>query len=351
MKIKVVYSEKMLAISGSVGNGPKEPGSPSAEKPSKMVEYLKAHPIDGLETEFVEPDAMTLDDFYRVHDKQFVDDILALKRANGFKTLSKSVCDSLPYTNGSMYTAAKLAKVDCPTVALCSGFHHAEWDKAMGFCTFNGLMVSAAKLIAEGAVKKVAIVDCDMHYGNGTDSIMTKMQKILATCNKEMMLTRIVGPYLHARFGLYFLDPSHAPAYLCAFHRLRDDLEMYKPDVILYQSGADVHINDPYGKVLTTEEMYERDIRMFDIAKSLGIPLAWNLAGGYQVEADGSIDKVLDLHLNTFKACVDVYARGNDGKEDEKETEENRAEREAEESRNEAETKGQVEEGIPENGG
>jgi|GEM_PF-3616135 len=78
MKIKVVYSDKMVAISGCASNGPSDPGSPSAHKPGKMVEYLKAHPIDGLEIEYVEPEAMTLEDFYRVHDKQFVDDILAL---------------------------------------------------------------------------------------------------------------------------------------------------------------------------------------------------------------------------------------------------------------------------------
>lgn len=180
IRVSVIYSAKMDAISGSVGTGPNEPGSPSAHKPAKMVEFLKKNPVDGLELEFIEPHAMTLDDFYRVHDKQFVDDVLALKRKNGFDTLSQSVCDSLPYTNGSMYTAAKWARTQIPAVALCSGFHHAEYEKAMGFCTFNGLMVTAARLVAEG-FRRVAIVDCDHHYGNGTDNILDQMQKILGT--------------------------------------------------------------------------------------------------------------------------------------------------------------------------
>jgi uncharacterized Fe-S radical SAM superfamily protein PflX len=53
--------------------------------------------------------------------------------------------------------------------------------------------------------------------------------------------------------------------------------------------------------------MIERDRKMFTIAKELRIPLAWNLAGGYQVEENGSIQKVIDLHLNTFKVCQEVY--------------------------------------------
>jgi hypothetical protein len=53
--------------------------------------------------------------------------------------------------------------------------------------------------------------------------------------------------------------------------------------------------------------MYQRDLRMFQIAKEKQIPLTWNLAGGYQVEKDGSIDKVIQLHMNTFKACKEVY--------------------------------------------
>jgi acetoin utilization deacetylase AcuC-like enzyme len=80
------------------------------------------------------------------------------------------------------------------------------------------------------------------------------------------------------------------------------------PDVVIYQAGADVHVNDPYGGVLTTEQMYERDLRMFRIAKRLQLPLTWNLAGGYQVGPNGEIDKVLELHLNTFRAMAEVYA-------------------------------------------
>lgn len=335
MRIKVVYSQKMDAVSGSII-------SPSAHKPGKMAEYLKSHPVPGLEIEFVDPIEMTREDFYRVHEKQFVDDILDLKKENGFGTISKSVCDALPFTNGSMYAAVLEATATAPSVALCSGFHHAEWSKAMGFCTFNGLMVSAAKFLDEkgGFGMKFAIVDCDHHYGNGTDDILNKMQTIMTTVNKQLILGRVVGPFYHASFGSMYQKAYQSVLYLRAFERLRDELEAFKPDAILYQSGADVHVDDPYGGLLTEEQMYERDVKMFRIAKDLKIPLAWNLAGGYQVDFDGSIGKVLKLHLNTFKACAEVYEGIVNGKE----TEEARAEREAEESRNEAETESKANE-------
>lgn len=81
----------------------------------------------------------------------------------------------------------------------------------------------------------------------------------------------------------------------------------FRPDRIIYQAGADTHVDDPYGGLLTEEQMMERDWNMFTIAKNLGIPIAWNLAGGYQVAEDGSIDKVINLHLNTFRMAMEVY--------------------------------------------
>ena len=78
-------------------------------------------------------------------------------------------------------------------------------------------------------------------------------------------------------------------------------------DVVLYQAGADPHINDPYGGWLTTDELRQRDAVVFDALKAAGVPVAWDLAGGYQTERDGSIPKVLEIHDNTMRECVRVY--------------------------------------------
>lgn len=284
MKIPVFFRPEMIASSGSSI-------SPSAHKPKILIEALK---FEGFPIEIREQQPVTRDDYYAVHRKEFVDGVLDLKIDNGFENKSADVAASLPYTSGAMLDAARFATKEMPACAPVSGFHHAEWSRAMGFCTFNGLMVAAYKLVKEG--KKVAIIDCDMHYGNGTDNIMANVAEL--------------SKVYHLTFGKFYTRRHQAAHYLRELREasnLRADLKSYAPDVILYQAGADCHIDDPYGGVLTTQEMYERDVLMFEIARGLGIPICWNLAGGYQVEKDGSCRKVIDLHINTFKAAMKVY--------------------------------------------
>jgi acetoin utilization deacetylase AcuC-like enzyme len=92
MKIKVVYNPKVVSESGSKI-------SPSAGKPKLLAEQLQNDPL----VEFVEPEPVTVEDILRCHDPQYVEDIITLKKPNGFGTRSQSVVDSLPWTNGAMY--------------------------------------------------------------------------------------------------------------------------------------------------------------------------------------------------------------------------------------------------------
>jgi len=290
MKIKVVYNPKVVAESGSNI-------SPSAIKPKYLAEYLQNDPHYNQLVEFVEPQPVSVEDIIRCHDKQYVEDILSLNKPNGFGTKSQSVVDSLPWTNGAMYTAAKLAyQTKEPTCAIVAGFHHAGYKgfENLGyFCTFNGLMIAATKLVAEDGVSRVSIVDCDMHWGNGTDDILNHITD--------------VHRYTNISFGKYFGTYASAESYLLYFASVKQQLAHFKPDLIIYQSGADVHIDDPFGGILTEEQMYERDVKMFTIAKELNIPITWTLAGGYQKDKDGGCSYVIKLHTNTFRACLEVY--------------------------------------------
>jgi acetoin utilization deacetylase AcuC-like enzyme len=81
-------------------------------------------------------------------------------------------------------------------------------------------------------------------------------------------------------------------------------------DVVLYQAGADPHLDDPLGGWLTTEQLRRRDAGVFASFREIGVPVAWNLAGGYQKAADGSIPRVLEIHDNTAIECVRTFARG-----------------------------------------
>jgi acetoin utilization deacetylase AcuC-like enzyme len=279
--------------------------SPSAIKPKLFVDLLKESPYKDI-IEIVEPEPVSVDDIKRCHESNFVDDVLSLKRDNGFGTRSQSVVDSLPYTNGAMYTGAKLAIQNrVPVCAPVSGFHHAGYDGWYGlgyFCTFNGLVIAGEKLIHDKLCQKVAIIDCDMHFGNGTEHILP-------------CIDLEEKKYLHLTFGKYFFNPLQCKEYMMYFDTVERRMRTFLPDVIMYQAGADVHISDPFGGVLNQDQMYERDITMFSIAKDLNIPIVWNLAGGYQKDADGGCSYVLKLHENTLKACKEVYGVNSNGKD------------------------------------
>jgi acetoin utilization deacetylase AcuC-like enzyme len=215
------------------------------------------------------------------HDAHYVDEILACRRFNGFGNHDSSVALSLPYTTGSLLSAARYA-VQHQSVAVSpsSGFHHAGYDYGGGFCTFNGLMVTVLALRKEGLVQRVGILDCDAHYGDGTDDIIDKLS-----------IDYVVH---HTGFG-------GIPA-TCMREWISDALaSMQQCDLVLYQAGADVHIHDPLGGLLslTTEEMLLRDQLVFAGVRA---PIVWNLAGGYQ-----DLSTLLLLHDNTMRACVARY--------------------------------------------
>ena len=167
-----------------------------------------------------------------------------------------------------------------------SGFHHAGYEAGSDYCTFNGLMVTALVLKTEGKVRRIGILDCDQHFGDGTAEIMDELA---------------IGWIRHITQGHgYRCDPEEF---------LRDLPNIVRGfggcDLLLYQAGADPHIHDPLGGFLTTEELAMRDRTVFSVAKSMGIPVAWNLAGGYQKP----ISRVLDIHRNTMMACISEYLR------------------------------------------
>ena len=254
--------------------------SPSAEKPAQVVgDWLARGLIQSSDVLSFEP--VTREDFKRAHDAAFVDGVLDLAIDNGFGNRDAQVAASLPYTSGSLLAAARhaldhRAHVCSPT----SGFHHAGYDSAEGFCTFNGLMVTSLALLEQGAVRRIGILDCDVHYGNGTDDIVKRLG---------------VQGIRHHTMGGHFHRRDEASTFEQWLDRAIEDCRGV--DLLIYQAGADPHVNDPLGGVLTGVQMAKRDHAVFAAFK--GKPLVWNLAGGYQRDANGGIEPVLKLHRTT----------------------------------------------------
>lgn len=164
------------------------------------------------------------------------------------------------------------------------GFHHASFESGFGYCTFNGLLVAALALKAEGQVKRVGILDGDQHYGDGSAEIIAKLG--------IDWIRHVSEEYAFA---------SDAPQF---FRQLPSVMRDFADcDLLIYQAGADQHVDDPLGGFLTTAELAERDRLAFSMAKKIGIPAVWNLAGGYQQP----LPRELEIHRNTIAACVAEY--------------------------------------------
>ncbi len=272
--IEVYYSPKQVSCPDS--------SSPSPRKPAWVVADWIAQK---LPIGMVEPIPASREQLALAHSPKYVDGILSCALMNGFCGRQKDVADSLPWTCGSLLSAARGALnnglVACsPT----SGFHHAGYDSGYGYCTFNGLMVTALTLKAEGKVSRVGILDCDQHHGDGTAEIMVAL-----------------GIDWIRHVSQEHWNPHEAKPFL---DKLPEVVRRFADcDLLIYQAGADPHINDPLGGFLTTTELAERDRIVFSVAKSIGIPVVWNLAGGYQEP----VARVLGIHRNTMAVCLAEY--------------------------------------------
>jgi acetoin utilization deacetylase AcuC-like enzyme len=273
----VFYDDRMVADIESF--------SPSAGKP---LAALASWQCLGISLQIRMPDPVTREQLILAHNQAYVEGVMNGALRNGFGNTHPAVTASLPWTTGAMLSAAREAISNGRTaVAPCSGFHHAGYSSGGGFCTFNGLMVTALALLHEGNATRIGILDCDQHYGDGTDDIRREL--------------RVMTQIPHYSAGGKWSKSSEAKSFL---HQLPKIIESFAGcDVLLYQAGADPHVDDPLGGWLTTEQLADRDYLVFDTAAKLGLPIAWNLAGGYQTP----LRRVLDIHDNTLRACAAIY--------------------------------------------
>ena len=272
--------------------------SPSAGKPKLVVEDWLSRPEIGSRLGITSFAAASDEVLCAAHDSRYVKGVLSGQKSNGFGNTSLAIAQSLRYTTGSMVAAAQYvlnaasASGFRVAVSPSSGFHHAGHNFGGAFCTFNGLMAAAIQVHHLGLAERILILDMDQHYGNGTDDIIEK-------------------------HGIDYVDHisaekfyrSAATALRCA-DLLRNEAFLSKRyDLVLYQAGADMHMKDPLGGLLNTEQMRQRDELVFHACASLDVPVVWNLAGGYQRDATGGIAPVLGLHRNTMKECIKAEAK------------------------------------------
>ncbi|MCX6978864.1 MAG: histone deacetylase [Verrucomicrobia bacterium] len=270
-----------------------------------LAEKLKAIP----EVVLAEPQPLTEVEIRRVHSEKYLQaiqtgspqDLAESQKFPWSPQLYPSVC----LTGGGCLAASRQALRDKVSAALVSGFHHSTANYGGGFCTFNSLVVTLDTLVAHGEIRTGAVLDLDLHYGNGTARLIAQRPPLLA-----LSIYGVDYPdhpdFREEKIWIHQDGENHQsralPA-MCDRHTLLATLDdelpkiaARRPDILLYQAGADPYFEDPYSPLnLNHDDLFERDRRVFEFTRAEKIPVAWVLAGGYTHD----VSKVVQVHFVT----------------------------------------------------
>ena len=202
---------------------------------------------------------------------------------------------------GATVAAAKMALNEGIAINLAGGTHHAYRDMGSGFCVFNDSAIAARALQKEiRSNLKVAIIDLDVHQGNGTASILENDPTIFTLSihgENNFPFKKEVSD-----LDLGLADGCDDSTYLNAITESLNDLgDRFKTDFVIYLAGADPHEDDRLGRLkLSKEGMRLRDEAVLAYALDRKLPLAISMAGGYGKE----IGSTVDLHFQTIKTAL-----------------------------------------------
>jgi acetoin utilization deacetylase AcuC-like enzyme len=210
---------------------------------------------------------------------------------------------------GATICACRAGFRDGVAANIAGGTHHAYPDRGGGFCVFNDAAVAARLMQAERvrtqrAPLRVAVIDLDVHQGNGTARIFRDDPTVftLSLHGQKNFPFRKEASDLDVDLP----DGTGDDAYLHALERALDELaHRFDPGLVIYLAGADPHEGDRLGRLkLTWDGLEARDRRVFDWAWQRGVPLAFAMAGGY----GHKLEDTVRVQVNTFAVAL-AYAR------------------------------------------
>ena len=196
--------------------------------------------------------------------------------------------------------AARAALEDGLAGNLAGGTHHAFPDHGEGFCVLNDVAVAIRKLQAERMIERAAIIDLDVHQGNGTAAIFEADDEVFTFSmhgERNYPLAK-----MRSNLDVPLEDGVGDAEYLDALQRhLPTVLDMANADIVFYLAGVDVGAGDRYGKLALTEEgIRQRDRWVIETVRSRGAPLGIVLAGGYAATRA----RTAELHAHAFREAV-----------------------------------------------
>ena len=262
--------------------------------PMEKYRLLREHVADDERIQLEIPEAATNDDLTRVHCENYVSRVTSggLSRDEirriGFPWSSELVERSRRSTGGTIH-AAECARRDGISVNLAGGTHHAFTDAGEGFCVFNDVAVATRSLQARGAANRCAVLDLDVHQGNGTAAIFSGDPTVFTLSVHGASNYPFRKESSDLDIGLE--DGATDDVFLTA---VRDGVTRALasgPDFAFYIAGADPYEHDRLGRLSVTKAgLRERDRVVFDACEEAGVPVAVVMSGGYAEDVYDTVE-------------------------------------------------------------
>lgn len=261
---------------------------------------------DGTVAQIEDPPRASAEELARVHDAAYVHGLVrgtlppAAWRRLGFPWSEGLVERSFRATGGTL-AAARAALEDGLAMNLAGGTHHAFADRGEGFCVFNDVAVAVRALQADGLVRRAAIVDLDVHQGNGTHALFAGDAAVTTFSMhgaRNYPFHKVAGDV-----DIELADGTGDAEYL---ERLADALPRVlaraEADLVFYLAGADCHEGDRLGRLaLTFEGLARRDRLVIETCRTVGLPVCLVIAGGYGRD----IADTVAVHARTARIAAD----------------------------------------------
>jgi len=250
------------------------------------------------------PQMPTRDQLLKILSPEYLDDLLNVKTT--IRTIlsempiKREIIDGQILCCGGSWLATKLAQGGGASYHIGGGFHHAFPDHAEGFCYLNDVVFAAVMMLEQG-VGRIAIIDCDLHQGNGTAKFFENEKRVFTfSIHQENLYPKKERSDLDIGLNDGVSDDEYLEKLNFALDKIFAE---FKPEFIIYLAGADPYCLDQLGSLrLTIEGLRRRDEAVIHQARLKNVPIAVVLGGGYAEDLNDTVE----IHCNTARALVAI---------------------------------------------